>query len=121
LYDSDTLPDPAEVVKEEILFLANTFDAKFYHKHWIIYDNYTSNLNGIIYPIYKLGTEESGFQYEDFFGNLLVADAVPLNISKSNVRYRKFVAPVRVENAVKAFYKISEWTDDYEELLYKNR
>jgi hypothetical protein len=61
------------------------------------------------------------FQYEDFFGNLLVADAVPLNISKSNVRYRKFVAPVRVENAVKAFYKISEWTDDYEELLYKNR
>lgn len=118
LYNTTSSPNPDEITQEQILFLANTFDAKFYHKHWVIFANYPNNLHNIGLPIYKLGTENSP-QYEDFFQNQLPSNTIN-SIEKDKIGYRNYVAPIRVENAVKAFYKIEEWKTDYDKLLYKN-
>ncbi|MES2703512.1 MAG: Imm26 family immunity protein [Bacteroidota bacterium] len=56
--------EPINLTQKEILFFANTFDAKFHHRHWVIFANYSANLSNIRLPIYKLGTEQES-RYED--------------------------------------------------------
>ena len=118
LYSIESDIDVVVVIKKDILFFANTFDAKFYHKHWIVFANHTTNLTAIRLPVYKLGTENSLY-YEDFYQRQLPQTALNLE-QKSNVSYRNYVAPIRIENAIKAFYKFTEWNSDYDKLLYKN-
>ncbi|GAA4462075.1 hypothetical protein GCM10023093_07940 [Nemorincola caseinilytica] len=110
--------DPKEIIKNDVLFFANTFDAKFYHKHWIVFANIQTNLEGIRLPVYKLGTDDMP-QYEDFFQNPLPSTAIK-SFEKDKISYRNYVAPVRVEKAVKAYYNLEEWNTDYDKLLYKN-
>jgi hypothetical protein len=119
LYEANVMPSPAEVTKDDILFFANTFDAKFYHKHWIVMGNYTANLGSIKLPIYKLGTEDA-LRYEDFFMKPIANESLPSISERNKVDYRNYIAPVRVENAVKGFYKLLDWSEDYDKLLYKN-
>lgn len=118
LYPSSIIPNFTELVNENILLFANTFDAKFYHKHWEIIGNYILNLNDIKLPVYKLGTDED-LRYEDFFMKPISDKTLFLNC-KEKIGYRNFVAPVRIENAIKAYYKLIDWNDDYEKLLYEN-
>jgi hypothetical protein len=96
------------------LIFGNTFDAKFYHKHWVVIGNDKTNLSNINLPYYKIG--ESPSYIEDFKG---------LKIRKCNsienekLVYRKYIAPVRLENAIKAYHKIIEWNDElFNPLLY---
>jgi len=117
LYDKDATPDVSKLVQGEILLLANTFDAKFYHRHWVVFGNYPANLDTIKLPIYKLGTDDE-LRYEDFFQQPISASSLPVG-QKGRVGYRNYVAPVRVEKAVRAFYKLTEWNDDYDKLLYQ--
>ena len=118
LYNVNSIIDPEEVTKERVLFFANTFDAKFYHKHWPTTVNYISNIRNICLPVYKLGIEDS-LRYEDFFMKSLTEEVLAI-IQKSKVGYRSYVAPIRVENAVKAYYKLADWMDEYDGLLYEN-
>lgn len=108
-------PDKQEVLSDKVLFFGNTFDAKFYHKDWIVVDNETSNLKNIKLPYYKVGTDPVYIQ--DFFDNKIrKATAEEENI----LDYKTYDAPVGFELAMKAYYKILEWNEAYEELLYKN-
>lgn len=108
-------PEIEELLKDNILLFGNTFDAKFYHKHWIVIDNVKSNLDKIKLPYYKIGTEPVYIQ--DFFDN---------KIRKANSEeeqilfYKSYNAPVGFELAMKAYYKIIEWNDAYDEMLYSN-
>nr|WP_315193871.1 Imm26 family immunity protein [uncultured Flavobacterium sp.] len=108
-------PDTEELLKDNILLFGNTFDAKFYHKHWIVIDNITSNLKDIKFPYYKIGTDPVYVQ--DFFDN-------KLRKAKANEKdvldYKTYNAPVGFELAMKAYYKIIEWSESYDEMLYSN-
>jgi hypothetical protein len=112
--DKDNIPRLEEIVKEEILFLGYTLDAKLYHKHWLIIDNYIDNISTIPLPYYKLGTPPD-VSIVDFKGDE-IRNATQAEFDKLN--YQTVVAPVRYENALKAFYKKLEWNDDFERLMY---
>jgi hypothetical protein len=108
-------PDIEELLEDNILLFGNTFDAKFYHKNWIVIANEKSNLNNIKLPYYKIGTDP--VYIEDFFENRIrKANAN----EEENIYYRSYVAPIRFETALKAYYKIVEWNDAFDDLLYSN-
>lgn len=102
-----------DVVKNDILLIGNTFDAKLHHKHWIIIGNTQLNITNIKLPYYKIGTKP--IYIEDFKGNRL-RKAKREEIDK--LIYRSYVAPVRFESALKAHYRVIEWKDEFDELLY---
>lgn len=111
LYRTRPLLD--EIIEDEIFLLGNTFDAKFYHKHWMVIGNVTSNLNDIKLPYYKVGTDP--VLVESFQGEAL---RKATKEEAENLLYRPYVAPVRYELALKARYKILDWKEQYDELLY---
>jgi len=108
-------PSIEEILSDNILFFGNTFDAKFHHKHWVVIHNDKSNLDKIKLPLYKLGTNP--IYIEDFFENRLRKIK---GDEEKRLYYRSYVAPVRFELAMKAYYKIIEWDSVYDELLYSN-
>ncbi|ANH81957.1 hypothetical protein A8C56_14150 [Niabella ginsenosidivorans] len=114
IYSGRDWPSLEEVVKDKILFLGYTMDALLYHKFWKIIGNVFPDLSKIKFPYYKLGT----------FPNAMIVNykgEKVKTISKlefDKLQYETVVAPVRYENALKAYYKLSEWREDYDNLLY---
>lgn len=108
-------PEIEELLQDKILFFGNTFDGKLYHKHWIIIENEKSNLENIKLPYYKIGTDP--VYIEDFFEKKLRKASTQ---EEEILSYRSYVAPVRFESAVKAYYKLIEWDEVFDELLYSN-
>lgn len=106
-------PDISEIVDDEILLFGNTFDAKLYHKHWIVIGNEELNLDKIEYPYYKIGVDP--VFVEDFEKNKL---RKATKEEESKLAYRSNVAPVRFELALKAYYKIIPWNEKFDNLLY---
>lgn len=104
-----------EIIKEcTPLLFGNTFDAKFYHKHWIIVGNDKSNLLNIHLPYYKIGSSPV---YIEDFNEKKVRKASKEEIEL--LMFRKYVAPVRLENALLAYYGLGDWKDDlFNPLLY---
>lgn len=42
-----------------------------------------------------------------------------ISLDKFNkLNYQEIIAPVRYENALKAYYGLEDWREDYDELLY---
>ena len=96
------------------LLFGNTFDAKFYHRHWEIIGNNTILLDGIKLPYYKVG--RFPVCVEDFDEQKIRRESEK---EKVLLVFRKYVAPVRLENALLAHHGLGEWKDElYEPLLY---
>lgn len=96
------------------LFFGNTFDAKFYHRHWIVLDNNKVNLTSIKLPYYKIGSFP--LYVEDFYEKRVKRAS---REEKEKLIFRKYVAPVRLENALLAYHGLKEWKDDlFNPLLY---
>jgi len=106
-------PNVNDIINEKILLFGNTFDAKFYHGDWIAFDNNKSNLSGIRLPYYKIGIDP--IYVEDFYENK-IRKANKDDINK--LKYRDYIAPVRLESALKAYYKYLDWNEVFDELLY---
>ncbi len=106
-------PDSKEILEDDILLIANTFDAKLYHKHWTIIDNMDLGQTNVIRPYYKIGTDP--VMVENFEGKTL---KTATDDEKQSLIYRSYVAPVRLELAFKAYYKNGEWRDAFDDLLY---
>jgi hypothetical protein len=105
-----------EICHKEILFLGFTFDAKIYHNDWVIIGNETSNIENIIMPYYRLGTPPDEIFMVNYKGELVKE----IDIETFNqLLYKTEIAPIRYENALKAFYGLQEWKeDDYNKMLY---
>ncbi len=101
------------ILRDNILLLGNTFDAKLYHKHWVVIDNDQSTLSELEFPYYKIGTKPVFI--ENFEGSRIREASKK---EEESLVYRPYVAPVRFELALKAYYKSLEWKDDYDNLLY---
>ncbi|RNC79881.1 MAG: hypothetical protein ED557_12135 [Balneola sp.] len=108
-------PSIDKIIKDKILLFGNTFDAKFYHKHWQVIANNSSNISDIQIPFYKIGTEPV---YIENFDGVVIREA--LEHEEEILTYREFVAPVRFESAIKAYYNKSDWDIKYNSLLYSN-
>ncbi|ALM50534.1 hypothetical protein AMR72_17575 [Flavobacterium psychrophilum] len=108
-------PEIKELLNDNILFFGNTFDGKLFNKHWIVFDNFIDNIKNVKLPYYKIGLED--LYVEDFFENKLRK----INKNEEDVLlYKSYIAPVRFELALKAYYKILTWDNDYDKLLYSN-
>lgn len=104
-----------DIINDEILLLGYTLDAKFYHKNWIIVGNEKTNLTTIRYPKYKLGSIEP-FTLLDHNGREIKKIG---KAEAEDLAYLAVIAPVRYENALKAFHEIGEWSENYNKILYK--
>lgn len=114
VYPGKEWPSLEEIINNKILFLGYTMDALLYHKYWQIIGNNISNLKAIKLPYYKLGTPPD-CKAVDYKGTVIG------KISRDKfeqLSYQEVIAPVRYENALKAYYQLEKWREDYEGLLY---
>jgi len=108
----------SKVCYSDIIFLGFTFDAKLYHKHWSIMGNYTENISAIKKPYYRLGTPPDEIYLIDADNNRVAE--IPEDIF-NELEHKTEIAPVRYENALKAYFGLQEWkAEDYDKILYKH-
>ncbi|HEY8934532.1 MAG TPA: Imm26 family immunity protein [Cyclobacteriaceae bacterium] len=115
VYTGKGWPSLKEIINDQILFLGYTMDALLYHKDWKIIGNDSSNVDKIKLPYYKLGTPPD-MHVVNYKGDRL-RKASKEEFSK--IEYETVVAPVRYELALQAYYKLREWDEDYDRLLYE--
>nr|WP_294850301.1 Imm26 family immunity protein [uncultured Sphingomonas sp.] len=103
---------PSDTANADLQFAALTLDAKFHHGDWPVIGNRTDNLADIPQPWFKVGV-----------GNATYIEARNRTVSRrataseeSALRYRTVVAPVRIENALKALHGIGDWNPRFEQL-----
>jgi hypothetical protein len=104
------------ILTSEILFLGYSLDAKLYHKHWEIIGN--MSIGNVVLPYNKLGTPPDEIYITDYKGKIIRECTIE---EFNNLDYRTVIAPIRYENALKAYYGLLPWIDeDYNKLFYKN-
>ena len=94
-------------------FSSSSLDAKIWNDHWPVIGK-GLNVSALEQPIYKV--EEGGrLIAESFDGKrrFLIGEH-----EAANIPYRKVVAPVRLENALKAHHGLINWNPIYDELRY---
>lgn len=105
-----------EICSSKILFLGYSTDARIFHNIWDILGNYTVNLPEIVLPYFKLGSLPNEVFLVDHKGKRLV-EIDELNFIK--LEYETHFAPIRFENALKAYYGLLEWNEnDFGRLSY---
>lgn len=107
-----------DVGNSELLFLGFTFDAKIYHKDWILIGNYTNNIESIVMPYFRLGTPPSDIYIVNYKGERLKSINEKVFVE---LTYQTEIAPIRYQNALKAHFDYREWkSEDYDKLLYSH-
>ena len=92
---------------------SSSLDAKIWHEHWEIIGNAT-DLTRFVQPIYKI-EEPIGWVAESF--DRKTRFQIDEYIA-TQLRYRKCVAPVILERALKAHAGCDDWNTNFDELLY---
>jgi len=96
------------------LLASSSLDAKLYHGDWPIVKEDT-NITALNQPIYKV-EESQGTIAESFDRKIRVT--VDSSIAEQ-LQYRKGVAPIRLEKALKAHHGDGVWEPHFNELLYQ--
>ncbi len=103
---------PLDVNDAPIAFAALTLDAKLHRGDWHIVGNHRENLKTIPQPWFKVSVE--GRPYVESRDRSVTR---PASAEENTLlRLRTVVAPVRLENALKASYGIGEWLPRFDEL-----
>ncbi len=115
IYDglfSEKYFDSESVIGAKPLFAALSMDAKIYHGDWPIIGNVTKNLEHIPQPVFKIDQGGQVFlESRDRSVSRLASSS-----EAGRLRLRTVVAPVRLENALKAHSGLGEWNPRYDEL-----
>ena len=92
---------------------SSSLDAKIWHGHWPVMHE-RADVSKLAQPIFKVAE-----------ANKVIAESFdrkfrrPIDVEIANqLSYRKGVAPVRLENALRAHHGISEWDKIFDELRY---
>jgi hypothetical protein len=96
----------------DLQLAALTLDAKFHHGDWPVIGNRQDNLPGLPQPWFKVGVD--GQTHIEARDRSVTRKATPSEEAK--LRHRTVVAPVRIENALKALHGLAEWNPRFEEL-----
>ena len=102
----------ADVDGADLQFAALTLDAKLHHGDWRIIGNRRDNLGDLPQPWFKVSV--SGETYVETRDRSATRRATPTEVA--NLRLRTVVAPVRIENALKALHGLAEWNARYDDL-----
>ena len=86
------------------------FDAKFVHGDWLIIGNLVDNLDRYPDPAFKI--KHAGVMSIESRDKRKRRAATIEEIEI--LEYRSVAAPVVIEDAIKAYFGIIEWKDDYE-------
>jgi len=117
--DKNQTVDISKIVNTEPIFLGFTFDALLCDlPKWKIIGNYSDNINSLKLPYNRLGTPPDEI-YLLNVNNERIAE-----ISEeifNELTYKTEIAPIRYENALKAYFGLQEWKEeDYDKILYKH-
>jgi hypothetical protein len=111
IYGSDDV-DPVSVLYGRPLFAALSLDAKIHCGDWQIIGNVKDNLDQIPQPTFKVNQGAQVFlETRDRSVTRRASDS-----ESRDLRLRTVVAPVRIENALKAWQGIGDWNSKYDEL-----
>jgi hypothetical protein len=114
IYNEDNI-DPERIVAAKPLLAALSLDAKLHHGDWRIIGNVTANLGRIPQPVFKVNQDGAVFvESRDRSATRPGSSA-----ETEALRLRTIVAPVRLENALKAHNGIGDWKPRYDDLLYR--
>lgn len=114
IYTGKDWPSLQEIVEDEVLLLGYTLDAKLYHKHWKIIGNLSLPPGKVKLPFFRLGTAPD-YKLVDYKGQVIKNIGLELF---NCLNYQTVIAPVRYENALKAYHGLNEWRAEYDDLMY---
>lgn len=104
--------DPRVVTTAKLLFAALSLDAKIHNGDWRIIGNVTENLGQVPQPFFKVN--QDGQVFVESRDRSITR---PASHSEAEaLRFRTVVAPVRLENALKAIEGIGEWNPKFDDL-----
>lgn len=113
-WPTHSLPIANDVIAREPRFATLSFDAKIWNGDWRIIGNTVENLSSIRSPLFKVRVSGCVLieKHDGSKSRLASADEAEF------LRYRSTVAPIRLENAVKADHGIADWNPAFDKLLY---
>jgi len=103
---------PGDISGADLQFAALTLDAKFHYGDWPIIGNRQDNLSNVPQPWFKVGV--GGETHIEARDRSVTRRATATEAA--GLRNRTVVAPVRIENALKALHGLGEWNPRYDEL-----
>jgi Immunity protein 26 len=102
--------DPQSVVDQIPVFLVLTLDAKIFHGDWPILGNVQDNLASFPQPAFKV--RESGVVHIESRDRSIYRPASPAETEI--LRYRSVSSPAVIEEAVQAYFRVSEWNPHFD-------
>lgn len=103
---------PQDVCRLSPLLSALSLDAKIYNGDWPIIGSVKENLGSTPQPAYKV--EQGGHMYVESRDRTVTR--IASDEEESVLRFRNVVAPIRIENALKALRGFGEWNPRFDEL-----
>ena len=113
LYNSDDLFTKEKILNSKIILLTDTMDAKIWNGDWEIYSNASIVDNDLPRPNFKVGLDPTFIT--DYSGQKL---RVATEQEDAFYDHKFSVAPIRVQNAMKAYFKLADWQPDFNKLTY---
>lgn len=105
--------DELRIDEDTLSLLALTLDAKIRNGNWRYVGHMKVDRHTVPLPAYKIEMNDSTF-IEDYTSR---RRRIASNEEMNRLNYRKTIAPVRIEKALRAMKGQDEWHDQYEELL----
>lgn len=111
-HEGSARPPIETVLASKPLLMCNSMDALIYHGRWPIVDNQAPDTRALPLPNYKVMIG-GRMHVEDYYAQ----KTRPLRVEEDTIlTFRKCVAPVGVEKAVRAYWGYEPMNDRYEEL-----
>jgi Immunity protein 26 len=109
--------DLAEILNDDIAFMAESFDGKIWNGHWPVVGNVKPDLSRILLPVYKVSIHRADNLHVVSYDGLRRRPAT--RGEREALRHRLLVAPILVERAVQALHGAAPWDESYRPLEYE--
>jgi hypothetical protein len=113
LHKPDDLLNAQKIFSSKIVLLTNTMDAKIYYGDWKVYANSSLVEVNLPRPHFKLGLDPT--YVTDYEGKRI---RIATKEEENLFDYKFSVAPIRIQNAMQAFFKKKAWEPDFEKMTY---
>jgi hypothetical protein len=105
-------PAIEEIVSSRPLFVSNSLDAKIWHGDWPIIGNVLPDVERLPLPKYKVRIGQE--MYVETYDAKRARPATQAELSR--LMFRECVAPVLLEDALKAYWGFGEWEESFDSL-----
>jgi hypothetical protein len=112
LFPGRSVPALDEILESPILLLANSLDAKIWHGHWPIVGRARPVLDGIPFPAFITSIGRRNDYYLISYDGTKRRPAQASEVARFDKRTT--VAPMRLENALKAHHGLMPWEPHFD-------